>query len=180
MVIVLGLLALAGGLLLWRAGRRRRRPGMDGGRRSPRHARSGLEDIFRAPLRRVDDVRLAAVILMIQIVRTGSPITASEKTRILDFMEHPLEIEAISGVFERAWPYTQARMPFARIADDLVPLLRRHLTPTERHGLIDMLRHVAEAHSPASDLQSAAIRQLGEHLVGRTPQAGPRDAMRTG
>ncbi|MBJ7968254.1 hypothetical protein JDS84_33160, partial [Bacillus cereus] len=38
-----------------------------------RRAKSTFESIIGTPLQRVNDVRLAAVILMIQIVRTGSP-----------------------------------------------------------------------------------------------------------
>lgn len=183
MVIILGFLILAVGLVFW--GLRARTPQSGVGSDGPelkRHARSALQDIFHSPLRRVDDVRLAAVILMIQIVRTGSPVTASEKTRILEFMENPLGIKAVSTVFERAWPYTKARMPFARIADDLVPLLCRHLTRAERLDLVDMLTQVAEAHSPASDLQSAAIVRLKGRLVGREPDAetAPQEVLRTG
>lgn len=183
MVIILGLSILAIGLLYGGLRARGRQAGLgSGGRERQSHARSALEGIFQSPLKRVDDVRLAAVILMIQIVRTGSPVTASEKTRILEFMENPLKISSISTMFERAWPYTAARMPFARIADDLVPLLCRQLTRAERLDLVDMLTQVAEAHSPASDLQGAAILRLKGRLVGPVPEVEPasQDVMQTG
>jgi hypothetical protein len=69
--------------------------------RLQREPRSVLEDVFGTSPERVHDVRLAARIRMIQIVRTGSPVTASEKTQILEFMETPLGIDAMSAAFER-------------------------------------------------------------------------------
>ncbi|MBE7196676.1 MAG: TerB family tellurite resistance protein [Parafilimonas terrae] len=129
-----------------------------------RRAVSTFEDIVGTPLQRVRDPRLAATILMIQIVRTGSPLTASEKTRILEFMETPLEIERISATFERAWGYTQARLPFSRVSDQIIPLLRETLTPDERAQLIAMLTQVAGAHSAPSELQREGIARLRRRL----------------
>lgn len=133
--------------------------------------RSVLEDVFGTSLERVHDVRLAALIRMIQIVRTASPVTASEKTQILGFMETPLGIDAMSAAFERAWRYTQARRPFSQIADPLIPLLRRHFTVAERAELIDMVTSVAGAYSAPSALQRKAINRLKcclltEHPIG--------------
>ncbi|SDN18945.1 hypothetical protein SAMN05216360_106210 [Methylobacterium phyllostachyos] len=130
-----------------------------------RRVGSAFEDIAGTPLERVRDPRLAATILMIQLVRTGSPLTASEKTQILEFMETPLEIARISASFEWAWTYTQARLPFARVADPLVPLLRRTLTPAERTELIAMLNQVAGAHSAPSQLQREGISHLRRKLM---------------
>lgn len=134
-----------------------------------RQARSVLEGLVGTPLQRVNDVRLAAVILMIQIVRTGSPITASEKTRILEFMENPLEIGTISATFERAWRYTQERRPFSLTADPLLPLLREKLTEAERMQFVEMLTKVASAHSAPSELQREALVRLKRRLSGGTP-----------
>ncbi|MBD8906158.1 tellurite resistance TerB family protein [Methylorubrum zatmanii] len=134
-----------------------------------RRAKSTFESIIGTPLQRVNDVRLAAVILMIQIVRTGSPVTASEKTRILEFMENPLEIQAISATFERAWRYTEERRPFSLVADPLLPLLREKLTGEERMQLVDMLAKVASAHSPLSELQQEALARLKRRLVAGGP-----------
>lgn len=130
-----------------------------------RRALSTFEDIVGTPLQRVRDPRLAATILMIQLVRTGSPLTASEKTRILEFMERPLAVERISATFERAWGYTQARLPFSQVADPLLPLLREALTPAERSELIAMLIQVAGAHSAPSELQREGIRRLERRLL---------------
>ncbi|SDA26371.1 Tellurite resistance protein TerB [Methylobacterium sp. UNC378MF] len=130
-----------------------------------RRAVSTIEDFVGTPLQRVRDPRLAAVILMIQLVRTGSPLTASEKTRILAYMENPLEVDRISASFERAWGYTQARLPFSQVADALTPLLRDALTPAERGELITMLTQVAGAHSPPSELQREGIARLKRRLL---------------
>ena len=135
-----------------------------------RRAVSTLQNLVGTPLQRVRDPRLAAVILMIQLVRTGSPLTASEKTRILEYMERPLEVDRISATFERAWGYTQARLPFSQVADALAPLLRDALTVAERGELIAMLTQVASAHSPPSELQREGIARLKRRLlVGEGP-----------
>lgn len=134
-----------------------------------RRARSVFESIVGTPLQRVNDVRLAAVILMIQIVRTGSPVTASEKTRILELMENPLEIPSISATFERAWRYTQERRPFSLVADPLLPLFREKLTEAERMQLVDMLTKVASAYSAPSELQREALVRLKRRLAGGKP-----------
>ncbi len=135
-----------------------------------RRAKSALEGFVGTPLQRVNDVRLAAVILMIQIVRTGSPITASEKTRILEFMENPLEIQTISATFERAWRYTQERTPFSLVADPLLPLFREKLTGEERLQLVTMLTKVASAHSAPSELQREALARLKRRLIAGKPE----------
>ncbi|MEE7442367.1 MULTISPECIES: tellurite resistance TerB family protein [Methylobacterium] len=135
-----------------------------------RRAVSTFQNLVGTPLQRVRDPRLAAVILMIQLVRTGSPLTASEKTRILEYMERPLEVDRISATFERAWGYTQARLPFSQVADALAPLLRDALTVSERGELIAMLTQVASAHSPPSELQREGIARLKRRLlVGEGP-----------
>jgi uncharacterized tellurite resistance protein B-like protein len=130
-----------------------------------RGAVSTFEGIVGTPLQRVRDPRLAAVILMIQLVRTGSPLTASERSRILEFMETPLAVDRISATFEKAWVYTQARLPFSRVADALIPLLREALTAAERAELVAMLTQVAGAHSPPSELQRKGIARLKRRLL---------------
>lgn len=136
-----------------------------------RRAAVAFHDIVGTPLERVRDPRLAATILMIQLVRTGSPLTASEKTKILDLMEERREIVRISATFETAWTYTQARLPFSRVADPLTPLLREALTRAERDELIAILTQVAGAHSAPSELQRNGIAHLKRRLL-----AGARDA----
>lgn len=135
-----------------------------------RRAASAIRNIVGTPLERVRDPRLAAVILMIQLVRTGSPVTASEKTKILEFMEAPLAFENISSAFEQAWRYTQQRTPFSQVADPLIPLLRQKLEVNERAELIAMLNQVASAHSAPSELQREGIVRLKNRLL-----AGEKD-----
>ncbi len=132
-----------------------------------RRAATAIRTIIGTPLERVRDPRLAAVILMIQLVRTGSPVTASEKTQILAFMEAPLAFETISDAFEQAWSYTQQRFPFSQVADPLIPLLRQRLTVDERAELITMLDRVASAHSAPSELQREGIVRLKNRLLAR-------------
>lgn len=113
---------------------------------------------------------------MIQRVRTGSPLTARGKTRILGFMETPLEIERISATFERAWTYTQARLPFSQVSDQIVPLLRETLTPPERAQPIEMPTEVAGAHLAPGALQREGIARLRRKLL--TDQVRMLDARR--
>lgn len=134
-----------------------------------RRAKWVLQDIFGTPLKRVRDARLAATILMIQIVRTGSPVTAGEKTQILELMERPLGIESVSATFERAWGYTVAGRPFSLVADELLPLLRASLTDDECLQLVTMLGKVAGAHSASSELQREALVRLKRRLLGAAP-----------
>lgn len=173
MPVMLALVAIVGGLLYWVLrvhGTAQRLQEVDRDTKGlQRRAKSVLADIVGTPLKRVRDVRLAAVILMIQLVRTGSPVTATEKTQILEFMERPLEVENISAMFERAWGYTQERRPFLVVAEELVPLLRAQLTEDERRQFIDMLTRVATAHSPASELQREALVRLRRRLLGGQP-----------
>ena len=134
-----------------------------------RRAKFALQGIIGTPLQRVRDPQLAATILMIQIVRTGSPVAASEKTQILEFMESPLEVREISAMFERAWAYTEARRPFSLVADPLISLLREALTLNERTEFVAMLTKVAGAHSTPSELQREGIVRLKRRLTAAAP-----------
>lgn len=135
-----------------------------------RRAGSLMTSLIGTPLQRVSDVRLAAAILMLQIVRTGSPVTAAERSRILDFLAHPLEAEDPSGLLDRAWGYTVERRPFSLVADELLPLLRDRLTEDERTQLVDMLTAVAGAHSAPGELQREALVRLRKRLLAGPPK----------
>lgn len=124
-----------------------------------------LQDTFGTPLTRVSDPSLAAVILMIQLVRAGSPVLAREKERILALMEGPLAIRDSIPVYDRAWQYTAPRVGFSSIADELTPMLREKLDAAGREELLDMLRQVADAYNGASDLQLEAIEGLRSRLA---------------
>ena len=63
-----------------------REPGRDT-KGSQRRIGSGLQRLIGTPLERVNDQRLGAVILMIQLVRTDSPVTAQAKTQFRELME---------------------------------------------------------------------------------------------
>lgn len=124
-----------------------------------------LYALIGTPLQRVRDTRLAATILMIQLVRTGSPVTASEKTKILELMDDPLSIKDASAMFEQAWTYTEPRVFFSTYADQLLPLLRTKLAPLERRQLVGMLTEVANSYGEVSELQEGAINRLDKHLM---------------
>ena len=130
-----------------------------------RQVKSGIQRLIGTKLERISDPRLGAVILMIQLVRTGSPVTAQEKTQILELMESPLGIADISAMFERAWAYTTPRLFFSSVADELTPMLREKLDLPERLQLVAMLAKVAGAYHGASDLQAEAVARLKTRLT---------------
>ncbi|WP_413992081.1 TerB family tellurite resistance protein [Labrys okinawensis] len=121
--------------------------------------------LTRRPLHHLQDVRLAAVVLMIQLVRTGAPLTAAEKNVIHELMADPLEVEDRQAMFELAWQLTDRGRVFSPVADDLTPLLVSRLTMDERLQFIEMLTRVANAYGEASDLQQEAIVRLKRRLT---------------
>ena len=169
------LLAIVGGVaaLVWRAHYAVRTvrafKEVDSATGLGRHARNTGLAIFGTPLGRVQDPRLAATILMLQLVRTGAPVTAAEKTQIMELMESPLGISNIERIFVRAWGYTEQNRVFSPIADELVPLLRNKLDMDERMQLLDMLRKVAGAYGEPSELQIEAIARLKRRLTMPEP-----------
>lgn len=130
-----------------------------------RSARRTLTSIFGTRLSRVRDPKLAAVILMIQLVRTGAPVTAAEKTAILDQIASELGVDSPQAIFEQAWSYTENRAFFSLVADELLPLLRNQLTIDEREVLIEMLQATADSYNGASDLQQGSINRLKKRLM---------------
>ena len=168
MVVVIGVLAVLGGILFWilranMAVRAVRELDQDtkGVRRRIKHA---VQDMIGTPLGRVSDPRLAAAILMIQLVRAEGPMVADEKTAILDVLATKLGVSEPDALFERAWGYTHAARPFSYFADELLPLLRRQLTSDECRDLLDMLQRVADAEASPSELQNEAITRLRKRL----------------
>jgi hypothetical protein len=102
---------------------------------------------------------------MIQLVRTGAPLTAVEKNVIYELMADPLQIEDRQAMFEAAWQLTDRGRVFSPVADDLTPLLVSRLTMDERLQFIGMLTRVANAYGGASDLQQEAIVRLKRRLT---------------
>lgn len=148
-VLVVGALAY----WIWRA------------RANARPARPGENGSLTARLRRVNDPRLAATVLMIQLVRTGTPVTAAERGRIRALMDEPLGIDAVDATFARAFDLTTDGRAFSVAADALLPLLRRRLDAAERATLIDMLGEVAGAYGEPSELQQDNIARLRRSLA---------------
>ena len=169
MPVLLGLLAIVGAILYWVIRAHSTVRAVQDINRDTKGLQSrvkyGLQSLIGTPLQRVRDPRLAAVILMVQLVRTGSPVTEAEEAKIMELMKHPLQIEDPPAMFGRAWDYTQARRPFSTAADELLPLLRNRLSDDERRELIEMLRQVASAYGEPSELQDEAIVRLKRRLV---------------
>ncbi|WP_204307862.1 hypothetical protein, partial [Klebsiella pneumoniae] len=81
---------------------------------------------------RIRDPRLAATVLMIQLVRTGAPLTHAERRQIIALLAGPLGIGDPDAMFRKAWRYTRRRGSFPSMADDMVPMLRARLSVDER------------------------------------------------
>ncbi|MBA8900262.1 MULTISPECIES: TerB family tellurite resistance protein [unclassified Phyllobacterium] len=128
-------------------------------------AKYRFEGLIGSRYRRIRDPRLAATVLMIQLVRTGTPLTMDEKLKIIELISGPLQIDDPDAMFKRAWQYTKQRGFFSPMADEMVPMLRDRLTMDERFQLIDMLRQTASAYGEASELQTGMISRLKRQLV---------------
>ena len=127
-------------------------------------ARNGIERLIGSPLSRIRDPRLAATILMIQLVRTGSPITAAERSTIHANMRDRMQVEDTEAMFRRAFGYTRERAFFSIFAEELGPLLRSKLDAQERADLLDMLSEVASAYGEASKLQAGSLVRMRKIL----------------
>lgn len=130
-----------------------------------RKAKFSFQNLIGSPYSRIKDPRLAAAILMIQLVRTGAPVTADEKMKILELISETLQIEDPDALFRKAWTYTKQRGFFSPMADELAPMLRERLTRRERLQLIDMLQQTASAYGEPSELQVGMIARLKRQLV---------------
>jgi uncharacterized tellurite resistance protein B-like protein len=114
---------------------------------------------------RIRDPRLAATVLMIQLVRTGAPLTHAERRQIIALLAGPLGIGDPDAMFRKAWRYTRRRGSFPSMADDMVPMLRVRLSVDERFQLIGMLRQTAAAYGGESELQAQMIARLQRQLM---------------
>ena len=116
-------------------------------------------------LAEVRDPKLAAAVLMIQLVRTGAPVTSAEKAAILDLLETRLKVKQPEKMYDEAWAYTENRAFFSLMSDQLLPLLKDRLGGEERLQLIDMLQQTASAYNGASELQQSSISRLKKRLM---------------
>lgn len=168
MVVVFAILAVLGAVLFWvlranMAVRAVRELDQDT-RNVRRRIKHAVQDMIGTPLGRVGDPRLAAAILMIQLVRAEGHMVAEEKTAIIDLLGTKLGAPDPAVLFEKAWGYTHAGRPFSYFADELLPLLKRQLTFEECRDLLAMLQRVADAEASPSELQSEAITRLRKRL----------------
>lgn len=169
MHIIIAVLGIAGLIFYWvlRAHSTARAVGeLDRDTRGLRSkAKNKFEGFIGSRYSRMRDPRLAAVVLMIQLVRTGAPLTADEKVKIVELISGPLQVDDPDAFFKKAWHYTKNRGFFSPMADEMVPMLRERLTVTERLQLIDMLRQTASAYGEESELQSGMIARLNRQLT---------------
>jgi uncharacterized tellurite resistance protein B-like protein len=115
--------------------------------------------------RRIRDPQLAATVLMIQLVRTGAPLTNDERLKIIALIREPMQVDDPERMFRKAWRYTKRRGSFPSIARDMMPMLRARLSVDERFQLIGMLRQTASAYGGESELQTAMIAHLQRQLM---------------
>lgn len=137
--------------------------------RDTRHLRNRGKRVFEGFIgsshRRIRDPRLAATVLMIQLVRTGAPLTYDERLKIMALVRGPMQIDDPEPMFRKAWRYTKRRGSFPSIATDVVPMLRARLSVDERFQLIGMLRQTASAYGEESELQAEMIARLQRQLM---------------
>ncbi len=135
-----------------------------------RRARDAAGAFMGTRLQRIDDPRLAATILMLQLLRSSSHITEAERTCITGFMREPMQISSVRATYAKAWDLTDPNRVFESVADELIPLLRRALDRREQLELVDMLKAVANAYAQASSMQTGAIDQFRRRLMRERPR----------
>lgn len=157
--------AVAAILWLLRVGFDTLRPGSDEAR-GRRRFRLGAPDLMAGTaLRLVNDVRLASVVLMIQLVRMDAPLSMLQKNAILALMENPLGIAPRQSMYERAFQLTERGRPFGAVAEELLPLLLVRLSQAERAQLVGILTQVAGSSGGASEAQRIALAGLRQRLL---------------
>ncbi|MFC3220771.1 TerB family tellurite resistance protein [Tianweitania populi] len=129
-----------------------------------RRAKQKFQDFRGTKLSRIRDPQLAAAILLIQLIRTEAPVTAQEKTAILDCLRDPLLAADPQALFEQAWTYTENRAFFSMVSDELLPVLKISLNDAEKHELVAMLTKVAGAYNGIGELQQSSISRLKKTL----------------
>jgi hypothetical protein len=91
---------------------------------------------------------------MIQLVRIGSPVTATGKTRVLELMRN----RETFPVRSRAPGPIRRRVFYSAVADQLTPMLRKKIEPPERPQPIDMLKAAASAYEEAAICSAKPLR----------------------
>ena len=170
MADLIALLAMLAGIIFWVWRRRYAATGIKDVHQDTnaprRRARDAADAVLGTRLRRrIEDPAFAATVLMLQLLRGGSHVTAAEKKRVIGFMEEPLRIADVEATYANAWALTDPTRALGPVADDLVPVLRRTLERREQLDLVDMLKAVANAYGEASAAQSEAIDQFRRRLM---------------
>ncbi len=117
-------------------------------------------------IRKIDDPRLAAAVMMCAMAQSDGHMTEAEKSAILERMRGPLELEQAEAVeiFAHAhWLTGDMKELSSLLRRASKPILER-CTATERAGLIEMLSQVAAADGAASAIQRDAIERLAIEL----------------
>jgi len=113
-------------------------------------------------IRKIDDPRLAATVMMCAMAQSDGHMTEPEKAAILGQMRGPLELEQAEAVelFAHAhWLTGDMKELSSLLRRASKPVLER-CTADEKTGLIDMLSQVAAADGEPSAIQSDAIQRL--------------------
>lgn len=117
-------------------------------------------------VRKIDDPRQAAAVMMCAVAQSDGHLTEAEKTAILDQMRGPLELdgpEAIELFAHAHWLVGDMKDLSAMLRRASKPIAER-CTAAEKAELLDMLSAVAAADGEASGIQTDAIARLRHDL----------------
>lgn len=117
-------------------------------------------------IRKIDDPRLAAAVMMCAMAQSDGYMTEPEKAAILAQMRGHLELEQAEAIelFAHAhWLTGDMKELSALLRRASKPVLER-CTAAEKAGLIEMLSQVAAADGEPSGIQSDAIQRLAIEL----------------
>ncbi len=113
-------------------------------------------------VRKIDDPRLAATVMMCAVAQSDGYMTEPEKAAILKQMGGALELqqaEAVETFAHAHWLIGDMKELGSLLRRASKPIFER-CTAAEQAGLIDILSQVAAADGEPSEIQSDAIQRL--------------------
>ena len=119
----------------------------------------------RAPLRAIEDVREAALVLLCILTRARGEMTEEQRVLIAGLVRDRLMLEGKAENHISLAEFAVKNAPSLDSAvHDVTPLLFARLDDTQKSDLMAMLNEVASLHGGATDKQSEIIERLTSRL----------------
>ena len=112
----------------------------------------------------VDDVRVAAVAMIMAVAESPGPISAAQEETIVDLIENKFEITDGSELVAYArWLVKESPDP-NNVSMRLMKLFNGTLGDREKDELLDMIRSTAARSGKLEPVQAEALTRLGDRL----------------